>query len=116
MTDKPISELTVPADAAAQTYQLALSAFREWRSSFADHKAEETRFAEALARHKENPEITMPEEYEGIENLGVLAQMNANKRGYLEGRFEGVVQALSKVAGGDPMDWNIRIQNETSGG
>ena len=44
-----------------------------------------------------------------------LAQMNANKRGYLEGRFEGICQALGKVAGGDAMDWNIRIQNEAGG-
>ncbi len=57
----------------------------------------------------------MPVEYEGIETAKDLAYMNANKRGYLEGRFEGICQVLSKLAGGDPMDWNVRIQNETKG-
>ena len=116
MSDKPISDMSVSNDAIAQTYQLALGAFRDWRSSFTTHKAEETRFTEAMEKHQENPDIKMPEEYEGIESVRDLAQMNANRRGYLEGRFEGICQALCTVAGGDPMDWNIRIQNDTAGG
>jgi hypothetical protein len=114
MADISTDSLTTSGDAAAQTYQLALGAFRDWRASFAAHKAEEARYEQALATCQENPEKKMPDEYEGIENVEMLAQMNANRRAYLEGRFEGISQALSLVAGGDPMEWNIKIQNDTA--